>query len=155
MTRTCDAQVVQAEAWHAARLVTRLREDDRREIMVAGKRPARELWHAYRESLFANSVLVEGEVAAMFGVGGSPFHRVVSPWMLTAPEFERIPKFAVKVGREYVAFCRETYPYLLGLVDDNYTRAIKYLKVIGFNVGEPFPYGPYGVPFRHFTLERG
>lgn len=143
-----------AEPHHIRSLAERLRDDDMAELQAAGTGPMRALWRSYRQSTYAKVAFVDGELAAAWGLAGEPLGRSGRPWLLTAPSVERAPLAFVKEARKEVALMLTINPVLWGYVDDAYTRAIRLLELIGFTIGEPVPLGPFGMPFRMYSIDR-
>lgn len=146
--------ILPAERAHIAALTGRLRAGDAAELQAAGIPPGRALWRSYRASVFSRVALVDGEIAAAWGMGGSPFGRIGRPWLLTAPPVERAPLAVLRVGRQEVALMLAVCPELRGVVDAAYGRAIRFLVALGFGIGPEFPFGPHEAPFREYRLSR-
>ena len=147
-----DVLIIPAIPAHVAMLTPRLRDGDRAEVQAAGM-AGKAVWRSFRQSAFCKTAFVDGEIAAMWGLG-SPMAPVAHPWLLTAPPIEKIKLTFLRVGRNEVAAMLRASPVLAGIVDDSYERAIRYLRALGFEVGRPFSWGPYGMPFREYRLER-
>lgn len=145
--------VVPAKPSHMAQLQPRLREADRLEIIGMGSTVEDAFRTTWRQSLLTRTVLVDGRVAAVGGVGGSPLGPVGQPWMLTTALFERIPVFMVKEGRRQVETWLAIFPRLESIVDARYGRACGFLEAIGFQLEEPVMI-PAGVAVRRFWRER-
>jgi len=45
------------------------------------------------------------------------------------------------------------YPRLVNHVDERNEASKRWLSWLGFELGEPEPHGPFGIPFRPFRLE--
>lgn len=147
--------IIPAEPAHVSLLAESIREADRAEVEATGITPRRALWRSLRRSTIARTAFVDGEIAAMWGAGGSPLGTIGRPWLLTTPVVERVPLTFLRVTRAEVGMMLETYPRLLGLVDARYHRALRLLEVCGFSVGEPVTIGPCGALFRWYEMRRG
>ena len=144
-----------AKPAHVSAMSDALRAGDAAEIEAAGFRPGQALWRSYRGSLFARTGFVGGQIAAMWGMGGCPLGSIGRPWLLTAPPVENIKVSFVRVGRAEIGLMLAICPELRGYVDARYHRAIRFLEVLGFSVGEPFPLGAQRAPFREYRMKRG
>ncbi len=149
-----DVRIVPAERGHVIAMALRLRHEDRAELEAAGFTPTRALWRAWRISAYARTGLVDGEIAAMWGLDSKGLSNIGKPWFLTAPACERVPMTMVRRGREEVALMLTMCPRLTGFVDSRYRRAVRFLGMIGFALGAPFPFGPMDVPFRQYEARR-
>lgn len=147
--------ILPAEPRHIEALATRLRDGDAAELQCAGLLPTRALWRSWRGSLISRVALVDGEIAAAWGMGGSPFGRIGRPWLLTAPPVERAKIAFLRESRHEVALMLAVCPELRGVVDAAYGRAVRFLGALGFTLGPEFPYGPHEAPFREYRISRG
>lgn len=146
--------IVHAEPEHIRALADRLRDADLAEIQSAGLGPMKALWRAYRASIYSKVLFVDGEIAAAWGLGGEPLGRSGQPWLLTSEAVERVPFFFVREGRVEVEQMLRINPVLWGFVDDNYARAIRFLRLLGFGIGDNIvSLGPYNAPFRLYSID--
>lgn len=147
-------EIMEATPAHVMALKERLRDDDRDELQCAGQTSAKALWRSYRASIVRRTVMVDGIVAAVGGCGGSVLAGVGQPWLLTAPQIERIPVSFVREGRDEVQRLLGLFPRLENIVLERYGRACRFLTVLGFQLDEARPMGPRGAMFRRFWMER-
>lgn len=91
-----------------------------------------------------------GHPVAIFGaVPGEGFG---SMWFLaTAHAFDQ-PRVLVREGRRYVQEMLQKYPRLQGAVDARRDGTIKWLRLMGFRIGEVERKGAVG--FRRYWIER-
>ena len=146
--------VVPCTPEHLFALAANLRAGDAAEIEAGGITPSRALWRSYRTSVIARAGLIDGEVAACWGCGGSPLGRAGQPWLLTGPACERARVTFVRVARFETARMLHLFPELRGMVDARYDRAIRLLEGLGFSIGAARPWGPRGAMFREYVLMR-
>lgn len=145
-------EIVPAKAIHIREIARRMRKADRDEVFAAsGKSPIQALTFTLRRSAQAWTALVDGKPEVMFGVvdlnilAGSG-----APWLLGTDAVET----------HYVAFLRNSvrfrsqllarYAVLKNFVDDRNKVSIRWLKWLGFSLGEPFDWNGYD--FRLFEL---
>lgn len=143
-------EVVPARIEHVYALAATLRDDDRDEIEAAGLDVRRTLRESFRDSILRYTALVDGEIAAMWGLGGSMIAEVGYPWLLTAPPSERLPQTYVKLAARNVAMMQSYRPRLENHVAARYQRAIRFVKLLGFTVEPAAPYGAKGALFHRF-----
>ena len=129
--------IVPAKFHHIPDLVGALRFDDWDEITCFGVRPFVAVRQSFKSSHVRRTVLVEGEVAAMWGLAGVMLGTGY-PWLLTGKAIERIPVSFVREARAEVREMLEHCNRLEGVVIDRYSRAKRFLTVLGFTLGEPF-----------------
>lgn len=130
-----------AELWAAGRL-------DPLEAMLRGIKVTREPWVA----------LLGDEPVCMFGA--SPFSimgGMGSAWMIGTRLLDRpsVQRDLLRLSRPVVDYMQDEFPTLLyNFVDQRNTRAIRWLRWLGFHFMEPIPYGPDRLPFLPFYRRR-
>jgi hypothetical protein len=154
--RACFAppsyKIVPAELWHVRELAANLRVEDEKEILAMGQRPFKSIWRSYRHSKVARSVFIEDKIGAMWGICGNILG-IGTIWMLTTQQMERGPAAFIREVRNEVAEMLEYYPMLCADIHNDYVRAWKMFKLVGFEIAEPKP-SPNGELWRRATLTR-
>src|ERR1700734_3016539 len=146
-------EIVPATEAHARELLTRLLAADRAEITAAGIRPGRAVLSSWRRAVVRKTALVDGDVAAVWGVTGVLLGSVGNPWLLTGAACERVS--ALRFARIYRDEAREmlsVFPRLENFVDATYVGAVRMLTLAGFALDDPAPYGLHGAMFRRFEM---
>lgn len=136
------------------RLAANLRENDRIEVAGFGLDPRAAIRASYRHAILRRTAFVDGEIAAMWGLGGNMLSDEGAPWLMTAPVCERVPVTFVKVGRYHLAEMLRHRRRLSNLVAASYHQAIRFLEVLGFHLDPPMRLTPDGPPFHRFWIER-
>jgi hypothetical protein len=147
-----DCRIVPAEPEHCALLAANMRHDDAEECRAIGLSRIRVLNRAFRGSIMCRTAFVDGDIAAMWGLGGNLLSNVGHPWLLTTPAAERSPFLYVRVARQQLADMLALRPVLYDYVAAKYTRAIRLLKLLGFTVGDPVPIGRHQALFCKFEI---
>lgn len=143
-----------AEVGHIYRLADTLRPGDRREVLALCSNVRRAIRDVFRGSFYRRTALVDGEVAAVWGMGGPLLSDTAQVWMLTTPAVERVPVSYAKLARRGVLEMLAIKPRLEGLVAVDYPEAVGFLRLIGFTIHDPQPRGLRGELFHPITLER-
>lgn len=144
-------EIVPTTFCHILRLRNSLREDDRREIECLGFTPLRGILESYRGGLINKTALVNGKVAAMWGLKETNKNEGM-PWFLTTKALEEAPPlFFVRTYKKEVEEMLEIFPRLVNHVLFDYVSSIRVLRLAGFTVEGPEQYGA-GI-FRRFVLE--
>jgi hypothetical protein len=142
---------------HVYTLAANLRPADEAEILGAGHSIKKSLWRGYRNSILCKSAIIDGEVAAMWGLclnmrpGVSLLSDLGVPWLLTTAAVERLPLSFVKVAKVELAAMKALRPRLENHVAASYAQAIKFLRLIGFTVEAPAA-GATGALYCRFHL---
>lgn len=131
-----------------------MNDEDRAEHEAVGVKAHRSLWRGYKNSLIRNTIMIDEEVAAMYGVCGSLMGNIGIVWLVTGKKAREIsPHRFARIYKQEVAKMLEVYPILCNYVDDRYIGAKKMLRIAGFNVGEPMPLGKFKHMFCKFSKE--
>lgn len=148
-------EIVPAIDAHVRELSKCLREEDAAEITCFDKEPHKMLWRGFKNSILKRTAIVDGKVAAMWGVGGVPMTETGTPWLMTSYACERIsPLRFVRIYQEEVKRMLQAFPCLVNFVSANYTKSVRLLENVGFVLEEPVPLGPHNTLFRKFTMKR-
>lgn len=135
-------------------LAANLRSEDRSEILAFGLDPREAIRRSYRHAIMRKTALVDGEIAAMWGLGGAMLSDEGAPWLMTTPRIEKIPMTFVKISKVQVDEMLKHRRFLCNYVLATYRRACRLLEVLDFVLDPPVPMGPQGLPFRRFWMER-
>lgn len=145
---------------HAEDMAPRLRAADVLEVYRSHGHGALEaLLSGLDSSEEAYTLFLDGRPAAMFGV--APIQRSLlgtvwahSIWLLGTDDLTRHPRDFLRTSRRVFPYIASRYPVLFNMVDDEYTGALRWLEWLGFWVGYPEPFGPFGHPFRSVVYRR-
>ncbi len=133
-------------------LIENMRECDVNECDAAGMLTPREAVEQSMEmSPEAIAILVDGRCVVLAGIGRwSVLGMRGIPWLLTTDEAPKHTRKLIPLSREFIEDAKKRYQYLENYVDARNTKAIKWMKWLGFKVGPAKAFGPYGLPFHHF-----
>lgn len=135
---------------HIAALKSNLRSEDEAEILRFGMSVQKALWYSYRQSLIRKTALIDGVIAACWGVHGVFMGNTGVPWLITTPEVKKIsPLRFARIYQQEVLSMLNMFGKLENYVDPAYSSAIRMLEIIDFRVGEPEMLN--GVLVRKFT----
>jgi hypothetical protein len=100
-------------------------------------------------------VTAYGEPAALIGVATmSVLYSVGCPWMLATDAAYRYRRAFIECGRAYTHAMLNQYDKLTNHVDARNVKNVAWLQRMGYQIGEPEPFGALGMPFHPFTIER-
>jgi len=145
--------VVKADPSHIPALASSMRAEDVAECYAYGRSPAQALEESLARATYAYTAIADGEPIAMWGVrevgllGGEA---VV--WCLTGEGIWRHKKTFLRGSRAFAEYLRKRYSTVWNLVDSRYTRAIRWLKWMGFSIHGKVMVGD--VPFYLAVLRR-
>ena len=137
-------------------IAANMREQDKQEIhYTSGAQPLEALARAYVDSRACYTVHVDGRPAMMVGtVPVSLLEQRGSIWMLGTPDFHRVRfgKHEFVLMWQVLSDLISPYRLVENYVYDGNKRSLKMLRFLGFEIGEPEPYGLHRKLFRHFSM---
>lgn len=148
-------EMVPATADLAEQLIPNMREADRVEAWAAGMMTSREaLLSSLDISPDPQAILGDGRVLTIFGIGTWTVLALRGiPWLLTAEEMPRHARRLIPLSRAYIDDARRRYKSMGNYVDARNTKAIRWVRWLGFTVDPAKPFGPQKVPFNYFHWE--
>ena len=147
-------EVVPCKLSHLRELANNMRPGDAAEAAVTGKPCRHLLVFLWRSSVYSRTALIDGQVAAAWGCTAPLLVSEGEPWLFTTPVVEKAPVSCVKVGRREVARMLRDHQALVSSVADDYTRAVNFLRKLGFTIGAGQAVGDTGKVFREIRMER-
>jgi hypothetical protein len=142
---------VPATLAHAAAID--LRTGDRAEIEALGFAPHEGLRLSLERALWADTYLVDGEVAAIAGLGvASMLGRVAVPWLVTGKPVDGHRKAFLWLTRAHLGRMRRGWDLLVNHVHADYAQAVRWLAWLGFEIAPARPFGPRGALFHQATI---
>lgn len=140
-----------------AELLANLRPADQAEVdaLIGPGEIAKKLPGSVKDSILAWTVEADGQVVCMLGLtAASLLGDHGFPWMLGTPLVDVHRRGLVRAAPSYIAKMLAIYPTLLNAVDARNTKAIGWLKRVGFTLLPPQPLGVAGLPFHTFFMSR-
>lgn len=135
----CHAREADVEELSAAGGFTPL------EAMIVGKKWSVECWCG----------LADGVPICVFGVSSaSPLSDTGYPWMVGTDHLDSLAAGFLRRSRGVVKDMLSRYKLLYNYVDARNTRAIRWLRWLGFTIMDTEPYGVCGLPFHRFEMRR-
>ncbi len=91
--------------------------------------------HDINESVIARVALIDGQVAAAFGVvQTNVLAGIGSPWCFPTTVCDPYPRLFMEMSKFYVERFRGWCPTLVGQVDGKYEQAVRWLRWLGFTI---------------------
>lgn len=146
-------EVVRYAPEHAAPLLAGLREIDRRELYELTRlEPAPALELSLSFAVAAWTGLDDGKVICVFGINRrSPLSNVGVPWLVgTDLIYKRHREFA-RASRQYFDRFSLVFSQMENFVLAENRATVRWLKWLGFDIGEPEPAGFSRAPFIRFS----
>jgi hypothetical protein len=147
-------EIIDSLPEHVSQLCHSMRENDAREATCLGLLPHHELWRSYRKSILRRTVFIDGEIAAMWGVVGTPLGIRGCPWFITGRPCDKVsPVLFALAYRQELRVARRLFPLLVNYVHAEYNGSVRLLALMGFKLGPPIPIAPTGALFRECKIE--
>jgi hypothetical protein len=148
--------IVRAQVEHCPPIADRVRAADRAELWATCcLDPYQALVRSWAISDHSWTALFDEEPACMFGVTqASLLTDSGRPWMISTDLVDRYPMSFLKEQKPFMVHIWRRYAQLENYVDARNTRSIRWLKWLGFEMGQPEPYGALNLPFIKFKMER-
>lgn len=124
----------------ARELAPLLRTEDRAEVLALGLEPVDGLLQSLAAAREAWTWRDDGRIICMAGV--APLSLIGStgvPWLLGSPLVVAHRRAFMVETRRMVAHWLRMFGVLRNVVDDRYAAAHRWLRWLGFEIGEPFP----------------
>ncbi len=123
----------------ARELAPLLRAEDRAEVLALGVEPVPALLNGVVTATEAWTYRADGQIICMAGI--SPLSLIGHtgvPWLLGSPLVVQHRRAFMVETRRMVAHWLTLFPLLRNVVDARYEAAIRWLRWLGFAIGEPF-----------------
>lgn len=125
---------------HILELRSTLREEDASEICKFGLPIRKALYRSFRNSIFTRTALVNGKVAATWGLCGVLLGESGHPWLLTGTECDKVsPLTFARIYKREVQEMLRHFDVLENWVDSTYYKSVRLLSLIGFTLDDPMP----------------
>lgn len=131
-----------------------MRAMDAAEITSWGLCVRHTLHFLWRDSPVRRAALVDGEVAAVWGVQSALLGDDGQPWLFTAPAIEKAKLAFLRETRREINDLLGQYRRLRCYVLASYSESVRFFEAMGFAIGSPEPVGKDGVPYRLMTITR-
>lgn len=153
-------RIVPAEAWHVTAIAAAARQADVDEVAASsGSTVQLALERGMAASHEPMTAMLDGTPVCMFGaVPWSALGGQAAIWMLGTIEMDRIAvqRDLLRISRRIIDYYQQMYPRCLyNAVDERNTKAIRWLRWLGFKFADPILIGPQCRPFLPFYRFRG
>ena len=145
-------EIVDATRAHVRELVRCMRDEDRAEIEDLGENVRHTVHRLHRDSIFSRAALIDGAVAAVWGLEGTMLSDEALPWLFTTPTVERAPLTFLRVAQAEAAHMMIGRNRLISRVAASYERSVRLFEMVGFVMGPPTPSPPHGVLYRQMVM---
>ncbi|MFW6341410.1 MAG: hypothetical protein ACOC00_00130 [Halothiobacillaceae bacterium] len=143
-----DVVVMRATLDVVLDVTARLREPDRVELMLStGREPMDCMADSFAVSRRTMAASVHGRPIAVFGIANALDQPYGIPWGVSTDEADRYPMSILRLGRMWIDIVAPFYPALLNVVHRDNRRSLRYVRALGFTIGDAEPFGPSGAMF--------
>lgn len=146
-------EIVPCRLSHIRRLARDIRADDRAELEGCGLVARHALQALWRRTPDPKCAVIGGDVAAAWGDHGGLLDPVGLMWFFTTPAIERIPLAFFREARRQIDVYLQWREALIADVGAEYDKAIRFFRMLGFEIGEP-RMSEQGTAYRRMRIER-
>lgn len=141
------------EPGDAELLGANMRTCDAQEVRACGHTPLVAAQRSVAHSLLCWSAFADGELGCIIGCAPiSIVSGIGSPWMLGTPVLDAHSRVLVRLTPRYIAEMLKAFPHLVNHVHTHNTTSKRWLRRVGFTIGEAAPFGALGEPFHRFEM---
>lgn len=146
--------IVRADIGHAHYIGFHCRKEDAAEAFaIAGIDAEQAAARSFEASAEAWAWVRAWVPGAIWGVAlESVIGGVAVPWLATTRLVDQHPIEFARGSRKVLADIRTRYPVLENYVDARYTKCVRWLRWLGFEIHPAEPYGQAGLPFHKFRM---
>ncbi len=102
----------------------------------SGIPPLKALWHNYRNSLMCKSVFIDGNLCAIFGLGGMVFSDIGTPWICMTPETKQYPMRIAFAFKRELKKMLDMFPILEDYIEETRSKEIRFMELMNFTVNK-------------------
>jgi hypothetical protein len=125
--------VAPATIEHAERMAPVMRKEDSTEVIALGYSPLEALRSSLAESEIAETALLGEHIVAMWGaIPQTQFGHKAFMWMLGTDLVPKHPRELLRGSKSFIDHIHRTYPLLECFVDTRYTKAVRWIRWMGF-----------------------
>lgn len=147
-------EIVEASLAHMRAVAGRLRVEERLETVAAREVPRHLMLRLWGDATYRRAGLVEGEVAAVWGCGGTLGSSAADVWLFTTPVIDKIPLRFVREARGQIAEMLKTRHTIYSACLETCERSLRLWQMLGFEAQDAVDVGG-GQRFRALVLNRG
>lgn len=128
--------IVDTCPYHLREMATAMQSDSADTAYKMGLTPLKALWCSYRQSIICKSALIDGKLAAIWGVSGNMFSEIGKPWLVLTPETQEYPMRVWFRYRKEISKMLEMFPILEEFVPESNEKSIRMLEIMGFKISK-------------------
>jgi len=150
-----ETKIVTVEQWHIRHVADNCRKTDKAELFaLALIDPYNAIKDGVETSETSWTGLINNVPVCIFGVCpvGGLFGNMGRPWMIGTDLIDQHAITFLRRNKKFVKMMLNQYGYLSNYVDCRNTKAIQWLRWLGFSFNEPEPMGPFMLPFMRFEM---
>lgn len=136
-----DINIVNTEPQHIRMMAGCMHQRIADTALRLGIAPHKALWRSYKESIICLTAFINGEIAAIWGIGGTLFGEIGHPWLVLSPEADDYPMRVAFIYKKELQKMAKMFPVLEDFVDESHEKAVRMLELMGFKMTERITVG--------------
>ena len=142
-------RLADAKMHHCGQILRRLRDPQREAFMALGLDAHRQLRDRFGESSFKRAWFIDGGLAGLGGVTGSPLSTTGLIWLALTPDCARFPRQTVETARNMLAHVMATREEVYAMIFTSDPASVRFARFLGFApVDAPAPDGTLLMVYR-------
>lgn len=121
---------------HIREMAEAMDETTANTAIKAGLSPRRTLWRSFRKSIICKTAFINGKISAIWGVSGIMFSDTGQPWLVMSPDVQEYPMRVAFRYRKELEKMQVMFPVLEDYVDEDNSKAIRMLELMGFKISK-------------------
>ncbi len=146
-------RIREARLLHGKIISKRLRPEDEAEIRAVHGDPRLAIRRIILASPYRRVAYVDGEVAALWGCDGTLLSTEAHAWLVTTAAVEKVPLTFFREARRELREMLQSRRLLVSHAAASYEKALRFMRMLGFTVGEPRPLGRKGEMYCELRIE--
>lgn len=146
--------VVATTVEHAEKVAAQARPSDIEELWASNKTSPREAIDFGLRTSTPLTLLMDEEPVCIFGI--TPLCALSgfgAPWMVGTDRLDTCARWFIRHCKNDLGAFFSEWSRLANLVDARNTKAIRWLRWLGFTILPAVNYGPFNLPFHPFVME--
>lgn len=128
--------IVDTKPEHLREMAGKMHANISSTVLRLGVSPKKALWKSFKTSLICRTAFINGEIAAIWGLGGEMMGDVGLPWLILAPAADDYPMRVAFAYRRELEKMQRMFPLLIDLVDETNEKAVRMLELMNFKISK-------------------
>lgn len=130
-----EFKIIEGQTWHCGQMARRLREEQTDAMSRVDLDVHREMRSLFDQSAFRRAWLIDGQLAALGGVTGSPLEATGCVWVAISRLAQRYPVAMIREARRQLGTIMATRTMLVTTLLPDDEQSLRLAVFLGFQAG--------------------